>query len=175
MCGFVISALTRGLVYAVLFKAVLRDTDALTLGNFTLYLSLAFAFSGALTTFLQRFGDYSRESMKVDDFRAFMAQQQEEEEGLPIPEGPYTIEFRDVSYRYLKADKDAVSHMDLTLHPGEKLAVVGLNGAGKTTMIKLLLRLYDPTSGVILLNGCDIRRFRRKEYYRLFSPVFQNV
>ncbi|MDE6724165.1 MAG: ABC transporter ATP-binding protein/permease, partial [Ruminiclostridium sp.] len=49
------------------------------------------------------------------------------------------------------------------------------NGAGKTTFIKLLLRLYDPTEGVILLNGTDIRKFRRKEYYELFSPVFQNV
>ena len=63
----------------------------------------------------------------------------------------------------------------MVLHPGEKLAVVGLNGAGKTTMIKLLLRLYDPTEGYISLNGTDIRKFKREDYYRLFSPVFQNV
>lgn len=68
-----------------------------------------------------------------------------------------------------------MSHLNLTLHPGEKLAVVGLNGAGKTTMIKLLLRLYDPTEGYITLNGTDIRKFRREDYYRLFSPVFQDV
>ena len=59
--------------------------------------------------------------------------------------------------------------------PGEKLAVVGLNGAGKTTIIKLLLRLYDPTEGLITLNGTDIRKYPREDYYRLFSPVFQNV
>ena len=53
--------------------------------------------------------------------------------------------------------------------------MVGLNGAGKTTFIKLLLRLYDVTEGEILLNGIDIRRFKREEYYRLFAPVFQNV
>ena len=53
--------------------------------------------------------------------------------------------------------------------------MVGLNGAGKTTMIKLLLRLYDPTEGYITLNGTDIRKFRRAEYYKLFAPVFQNV
>lgn len=68
-----------------------------------------------------------------------------------------------------------MDHLNMTLRPGEKLAVVGLNGAGKTTMIKLLLRLYDPTQGYITLNGTDIRRFKREEYYRLFSPVFQNV
>lgn len=59
--------------------------------------------------------------------------------------------------------------------PGEKLAVVGLNGAGKTTMIKLLLRLYDPTEGAITLNGIDIRSFKREDYYKLFSPVFQDT
>jgi len=63
----------------------------------------------------------------------------------------------------------------MTLHPGEKLAVVGLNGAGKTTMIKLLLRLYDPSEGYITLNGIDIKKFNREDYYRLFSPVFQDL
>ena len=65
--------------------------------------------------------------------------------------------------------------MNLKIRRGEKLAVVGLNGAGKTTMIKLLLRLYDPSEGYITLNGTDIRKFRREEYYRLFAPVFQDV
>ena len=65
--------------------------------------------------------------------------------------------------------------MNLTLHAGEKLAVVGLNGAGKSTFIKLLLRLYDVTEGCILMNGTDIRKFDRKEYYELFAPAFQDV
>lgn len=64
--------------------------------------------------------------------------------------------------------------MNLTIHPGEKLAVVGLNGAGKTTLVKLLCGLLDPTKGQVLLNGQDIRTFNRREYYELFSAVFQN-
>ena len=80
-----------------------------------------------------------------------------------------------MSYRYSGATTDAVSHLSLKLHPGEKLAVVGLNGAGKTTFIKLLCRLYNPTEGYITLNGVDIQNYSREEYYRLFSPVFQNV
>ena len=165
------------LIYGVLIWAALRDTDRLTLGNFTLYLGFATSFSGSLTTLLQRFGDYLRESLKVDDFRSFMAQDSgDPEDPLPVPSGEdLTFEFHHVSYRYLKAEKDALTDLNLTLKPGEKLAVVGLNGAGKTTMIKLLLRLYDPASGSITLNGTDIRRFRKAEYYQLFSPVFQNV
>ena len=63
--------------------------------------------------------------------------------------------------------------MTLTVHPGEKLAIVGLNGAGKTTLVKLLCGLLDPTEGTVLLNGQDIRIFNRKQYYTLFSAVFQ--
>ena len=56
----------------------------------------------------------------------------------------------------------------------EKLAIVGLNGAGKTTLVKLLCGFYDPTEGRVLLNGQDIREFNRRQYYELFSAVFQN-
>ncbi|MCM1568323.1 MAG: ABC transporter ATP-binding protein/permease [Roseburia sp.] len=165
----------NALIYAALFTAVLAR--GMSVGNFTMYLALAVSFSGSLLEFLHRFGDYGKASLEVDDFRSFMELNREEEKDtIPIPEAEeYTIEFHDVSYRYLKAQKDAVSHLNLTLRPGEKLAVVGLNGAGKTTMIKLLLRLYDPTEGFITLNGTDIRKFGREAYYKLFSPVFQDV
>jgi ABC-type multidrug transport system fused ATPase/permease subunit len=98
------------------------------------------------------------------------------EETIPLPKADaYTIEFKDVSYKYLKTDNYALRHLNLKINAGERLAVVGLNGAGKTTMIKLLLRLYDPTEGVITLNGVDIKKYDREDYYRLFAPVFQDV
>ena len=173
--GF-IGMLIKGLVYAVLFVAVLKK--GMSVGNFTVFLSFSLAFARALIDFLQKFGDYTRTSLEVDDFRSFVELDinDDEKECIPIPEADsYEIEFHDVSYRYLKSDKDALSHLNLKLKPGEKLAVVGLNGAGKTTMIKLLLRLYDPTEGYITLNGTDIKKFKREDYYRFFSPVFQNV
>ena len=172
-----LNLIARLLVYTVLYFAVLREINPLSIGSFTLYLALADAFSGALIVLLQRFGDFSRASMEVDDLRSFLELNADAaEEYLPLPEsGPWEFRFQDVSYRYPEADRDALSHLNLTLHPGEKLAVVGLNGAGKTTMIKLLLRLYDPTEGSVTLNGTDIRKYRREDYYRLFSPVFQNV
>ncbi|MCR5683885.1 MAG: ABC transporter ATP-binding protein/permease [Lachnospiraceae bacterium] len=163
-------------VYAALYFAVLQKE--MSVGNFTMFLSFSMAFSGGLMNFLQRFGDYRRASLETDDFRSFIELDIEDDEKdcIPVPDcDSYEIEFKDVSYRYYKADKDALSHLNLKLKPGEKLAVVGLNGAGKTTMIKLLLRLYDPTGGQITLNGTDIRRFKRSDYYRLFAPVFQNV
>lgn len=86
----------------------------------------------------------------------------------------YQIEFRHVWFRYPGSDDYALKDLNLTLTIGEKLAVVGMNGSGKTTMIKLLCRLYDVTKGEILLNGVDIRKFDPDEYRRLFSVVFQD-
>ena len=86
----------------------------------------------------------------------------------------YEIEFRDVSFRYPGTDVWALRHVSVKFHAGERLAVVGENGSGKTTFIKLLCRLYDPTEGEILLNGIDIRKYRYDNYLALFSVVFQD-
>ncbi len=86
----------------------------------------------------------------------------------------YEIEFRDVSFRYPAAETFALRHVSMKFRMGERLAVVGRNGSGKTTFIKLLCRLYDPTEGVILLNGIDIRKYDYNEYMSIFSVVFQD-
>lgn len=86
----------------------------------------------------------------------------------------YEIEFRNVSFRYPNTEVFALKNVSMKFHIGDKLAVVGENGSGKTTFIKLLCRLYDPTEGTILLNGIDITRYRYDEYLNLFSVVFQD-
>lgn len=86
----------------------------------------------------------------------------------------YYIEFRDVSFRYPNTESYALRHVNLKFRVGEKLAVVGMNGSGKTTFIKLLCRMYDPTEGEICLNGVDIRKYDYDEYMALFSIVFQD-
>lgn len=96
---------------------------------------------------------------------------------LPVEkrsDGAYAIEFRNVSFQYPGTDRYALKNLSMKLSVGEKLAIVGMNGSGKTTMIKLLCRLYDPQEGEILLNGVDIRKFKQDEYCRLFSVVFQD-
>ena len=86
----------------------------------------------------------------------------------------HQIEFRNVSFRYPGAETYALKNLDLKLVPGERLAVVGLNGSGKTTMVKLLCRLYDPTEGEILLDGVNIKEYDYEQYIALFSVVFQD-
>lgn len=86
----------------------------------------------------------------------------------------YYVEFRDVSFKYPNTDTYVLKHVNLKFKVGEKLAVVGMNGSGKTTFIKLMCRLYDPTEGEILLNGVNIKRYDYNEYMSIFSVVFQD-
>ncbi|MDR0670381.1 MAG: ABC transporter ATP-binding protein/permease [Treponema sp.] len=86
----------------------------------------------------------------------------------------YTLEFHDVSFRYPGSQQYALKNLSLRLNIGERLAVVGMNGSGKTTMIKLLTRLYDPVEGFITLNGIDIKKYDYDEYIRIFAVVFQD-
>lgn len=86
----------------------------------------------------------------------------------------YEIEFRDVSFRYPGSENYALRHVSFKFNIGEKLAVVGQNGSGKTTFIKLLCRLYDPDEGEILLNGINIRKYNYDDYISVFSVVFQD-
>ena len=86
----------------------------------------------------------------------------------------YEVEFRDVSFKYPGSDIWALRHVNMKFKVGKRLAIVGENGSGKTTFIKLLCRLYDPQEGQILLNGIDIRKYRYDDYMNIFSVVFQD-
>ena len=96
---------------------------------------------------------------------------------VPHTGRPGVIRFENVSFRYPGKDDNpyVLKNINLTLSPGERLAVVGLNGAGKTTLIKLLVGFYDPTEGRITYNGVDLRKLKRREYYKEFSAVFQDI
>ena len=86
----------------------------------------------------------------------------------------YEVEFKDVSFKYPGSDIWALRHVNMKFKVGQRLAIVGENGSGKTTFIKLLCRLYDPQEGQILLNGIDIRKYRYDDYMNIFSVVFQD-
>lgn len=96
---------------------------------------------------------------------------------LPIEkrdDGEYEFEFRHVSFRYPGQEKNVLHDLNIQFHLKEKLAIVGMNGAGKTTIVKLLCRLYEPTEGEILLNGINIEKYEYAEYTSIFSVVFQD-
>ena len=168
------------------------------LGNCACYLFVAIkAFLGAYgvgsvvqyVSVLTRLGDGIRDLMfMVSDNELYCTHLKKMYDYLDIPnhmyqgsltvekreDNEYYIEFRNVSFKYPRTENYVLHNVNLKFKIGEKLAVVGMNGSGKTTFIKLLCRLYDPTEGEILLNNVDIRKYDYKEYMSIFSVVFQD-
>jgi ATP-binding cassette subfamily C protein len=106
----------------------------------------------------------------------FLDMKDEKQEGKNIQiVDDWNIEFKNVSFHYPGSEKYIYKHLNFTIQKGKKIAVIGLNGVGKTTMMKLLMRLYEPTNGEILLNGVNIKEYALNEYYDLFAPVFQEI
>ena len=168
--------LSQIFVYAWLVYAVVNGT--MTLGNFSLYLGASGTFFSYISMLLGDVSEILARSREVDDFRSFLDFDGGENKvsGKPLPrQDAYEFVFENVSFHYPNAKKYALKNLNLTLKAGERLAVVGTNGAGKSTMIKLLLRLYEPTEGRILLNGVDVREYDKKSYFAIFAPVFQQV
>lgn len=95
-------------------------------------------------------------------------------QGSLIPKSDLEIEFRNVSFTYPTSDRQILHNVSFKIQPCEKVALVGLNGAGKSTIIKLMLRLYDPTGGEILVNGVNIKNYDIHEYRKNFGVVFQD-
>lgn len=119
-----------------------------------------------------------KNSREIDDLRSFLEIPDCTQNGssLPLPKkGDWTIKFDNVSFRYNGQERYALKNVTFEIRSGRKFAIVGINGAGKTTIVKLLLRLYQPTEGHILLNGVDINEYDRYEYYSMVAAVFQNV
>ena len=161
----------------IIYSAVNRK---ITVGNLTLYLTSMTTLFNGIIRLLDIANKLFSQSREVEDYRKFIDIEIEEDasgmvktEVLEFDE--YNFTFRNVSFKYPKSDNYVLCNLNLTISSGEKLAVVGINGAGKSTMIKLLLGLYEPTQGVILLNGVDIKKYDRTSYYNIFAPVFQEI
>ncbi len=169
-----LAMLRNGIAYIMLIDMALSQDIAAS--RFLLYFTAIGGFTLWIRGFLADMQALRYESAAIDTYRAFL--EHEEAfcfEGGEMPQSgrPHTIELRDVSFAYSETDAPVFHHLNITLHAGEKLAVVGLNGSGKTTLIKLLCGLYDPDEGMVLLDGNDIRLLDRRAYYTLFSAVFQ--
>ncbi len=111
----------------------------------------------------------------VDNLRNFLEYEEklpEDYDGADPGEEIQCIEFRDVSFSY--KEEKVIHHLSFELRGGKTYALVGHNGAGKSTIIKLLLRLYDPTEGEILLNGRNIKEYNLQKYRQLFATAFQD-
>ncbi len=166
-----------------LFIGAKAYMGAFGIGNFVLYISTIERFISAISDLFQTVSmlssniPYLRDEFSYLDMPNNMYQgtlKVEKRAFCEEGDNDYEIEFRDVSFRYPNTETYALRHINLKFKIGEKMAVVGENGSGKTTFIKLLCRLYDPTEGVILLNGIDIKKYDYDEYMSIFSVVFQD-
>ena len=170
----ILTAAANAVVYIWLITSVINGD--ISVGDFTLYFTSATTFYGCINLLLLEFSALLNCSREVDDFRSFMDMDGEENQGgVAVPKLPeYEFTFKNVSFKYPKAENYALKDINITLKAGKRLAVVGLNGAGKSTFIKLLLRLYEPTQGEILLNGRNVKEYDKESYYKVFSAVFQD-
>ncbi len=151
---------------------------AFGVGSVTQYISAITALSGGISALLKLYGDLKNNIPYLERERKLLELPNQMYQGSLSVEKrrdrKYEVEFRDVSFCYPDSSVNALSHVSFRFRIGERLAVVGENGSGKTTMIKLLCRLYDPTEGEILLNGINIRKYNYQEYMNIFSVVFQD-
>lgn len=173
LTGFVQTAFMYG--YAA-YQAV---SGYITIGDFSVYLGAIFNFSGAFVGFISKITHMIYLSNYVDDYKTYiqLARPSHLDKGvnkLPVQSSHHIIEFRNVSFRYPNTERMILKNVSITISDKEKLSIVGTNGAGKTTFIKLLCRLYEPTSGVILYNGIDISTICYEDYIQLLSVVFQD-
>ncbi len=172
-----LALLRNGIAYGYLTALTLRGE--LSAARFLLLFTAVGEFTEWVRGILSGFSVLHRQCLEISPIREYLDQEEifrmEGGESLCIREGiPFEIELKNVTFRYPGADKPVLERLNLTIPWGEKLAVVGPNGAGKTTLVKLICGLYDPTEGEVLLNGVNVKRFNRREYYRLFAGVFQD-
>jgi len=177
--GIVMTLLSAALKAAVfLFTAAKAWTGAVGIGDFILYQGTVTGLVSAASELVNVIGQLHYNSQFLQNTFEYLDMPNNMYKGTLAVEKrddiDYEIEFRDVSFQYPRSEEWALRHVNLKFKIGDKLAVVGENGSGKTTFIKLLCRLYDPTEGKILLNGIDISRYRYDEYMGLFSVAFQD-
>ena len=162
------------------YCAYLAIHGDITVGSFTVFLGAVTAFSGSFSGFIGRFPRLALLSKYVDDYKDFSrlaehAGAEKETVGGKAPtNGKYDIEFVDVSFMYPNTDRWVLRHVNIKIKHGERLSVVGYNGAGKSTFIKLICRLYEPTEGKILVGGVDISTIKLADYREMLSVVFQD-
>ncbi len=171
-----VSVVFTGIVY--LFVCLKALAGAFGLGMATQYVASATKVSGGMSGLVSIFGDMKNNAAFLELTYEFLDIPNDMYQGSLTVEKRrdrnYQIEFRGVSFRYPGSEHWALRNINMKFDIGKRLAVVGVNGSGKTTFIKLLCRLYDPTEGEILLNGIDIRKYNYREYMNIFSIVFQD-
>lgn len=160
---------------AYVYLIYLVTNGRLTVSEFVFYFGIITGFSNWIVNLVF---SYSKIERSVNECAVFRKYIESENESKDKPDVDFSeiesIEFKDVSFTYPSAEKSTINNMSFKINKGENIAIVGENGAGKTTAIKLLCGLYYPTNGDILINGKSSRDFSSESYFDLFSAVFQD-
>ncbi len=153
--------------------------ENMQIGDYSLYTGALTSITSCVTSLISSSATIYEGTLFINNMMIFMSEEptivpRTKEALIPTPHVPHVIEFKNVSFRYPGAEKNALTDINLTVKSGESVVLAGLNGAGKTTLIKLLTRLYDPTSGAIYLDGHDLRDYDVEALYSLYGIIFQD-
>lgn len=153
-------------------------SSMISLADFTLYFSSITTLTINIASITVQLSNYNQQILNVSDYnnltKLFDKNINEENFNVNIDKNNIEIEFKDVSFVYPNTTKKVLNKINIKIKNHEKLVIVGLNGAGKTTFIKLLCKFYKPNEGIITLNGIDIWKIPNSEYYNIISAVFQD-
>ncbi len=163
--------------FAYAFVGLKALSGAFGVGGIVLYVTTIMNFSNAFHRFGGAIGNIRGMRKAYDEDFAYIDMKNTMTSGKELPDlakSSHTVEFRDVSFMYPGTTDYQLRHVNIKFGLGERIAVVGMNGSGKTTFIKLLCRMYDPTDGEIFVDGKNIREYDYKAYMKMFSVVFQD-
>ncbi|MBI5978595.1 ABC transporter ATP-binding protein [Clostridium perfringens] len=177
-----LSFFREGFVYFYLIYMFLNNK--ILIGDFVMFFSAIAGFTELMNSIARYISSINSKNTNIKDIKDFLnledlescdnSNKSNEKFCLSSLEAPYKITFDKVSFKYPNSNKLILDELSLTINQGERLAIVGENGCGKTTLIKLLTRLYEPTSGKIYINNIDINNIPIDSYNKLISVVFQD-
>ena len=173
LCAVVEAVAMLAVVWLLVGQTV---SAAITIGSFVMLFEAFRRGQGYLSSLVAAVAGLYDNRLFVGNLFEFLGLEPEvvsPENPEPMPQRIEEIEFRDITFRYPDMERDVLSHFNLTARVGEVTRIDGRNGYGKSTLVKLLLRLYDPQQGTVLVNGIDIRRFRLDELRGTMGVLFQ--
>lgn len=171
--SFLVVLVRDGAAYAFLiYKALAGEVDA---ASFVLYFSAITSLSGFVANILNSVSRLQSGAMQISDYREDfdIRGKLNEGRGIPLPKGPFSVEFKNVSFKYPQGENQILENISFRIEAGEKIAIVGLNGAGKTTLTKLVCGLLIPDEGEVLIDGHSVFEYNKDELYSLFGLVPQ--
>lgn len=149
----------------------------ISLADFTLYFNSIIQLINTINLCQKNYAQVISANEKLNSYFEFINLKEQYDPGkdyVNIDDDKISIEFRNVTFKYPKSDKNTLKNCSFKIDNGESVALVGKNGAGKSTIVKLLCKFYEPSEGAILINGVDLRDISKEDYYKILSPTFQD-